>query len=307
MPATPTFSVVIPTFNRAHLIERTLASVFAQRHPAAEVIVVDDHSTDATRDVLEPYAREGRIRLIVHDRNRERAAARNTGLDAATADYVTFLDSDDVMYADNLADAAAHAVQTGSKIFHNAWEVVDAHGNLVSRPRFPSVHDPRRAIVEGNFVSCIGGFLHRDLYQRFRFDPEPVLTATEDWDFWIRVFAEHPHITRIDRVNSGVLHHPGQSTSRLDLERLRRRLEYVQDKVRSDPDLRRAYEPHLERLEAHCLLFLAGAANTGQQHAVARAYALRAASRHLRHCVSLKFARVLGRAVMGSRPRAAAR
>jgi hypothetical protein len=89
----PTFSVVIPTYNRARLIGKTLASVFAQTYPAAEVVIVDNCSTDDTAEVLRPLIEAGKVRFIRHDRNYERARSRNTGMEHATSDYVTFLTS----------------------------------------------------------------------------------------------------------------------------------------------------------------------------------------------------------------------
>src|ERR1043165_1045 len=105
----PFFSVVIPTYNRADFIGDTLETVFAQTYPHYEVIVVDNCSTDGTHAAVDPYIESGRIRFFQNDQNRERAFSRNVGLEKAVGDYVTLLDSDDLMYPDNLADAAAFA------------------------------------------------------------------------------------------------------------------------------------------------------------------------------------------------------
>src|SRR6266850_4794263 len=77
MHQSPTFSVVIPTYNRADMIVKTLESVFRQIYPAYEIIVVDNCSTDNTEQVLQPYIDSGKIRFIKHDRNYERARSRN--------------------------------------------------------------------------------------------------------------------------------------------------------------------------------------------------------------------------------------
>jgi glycosyltransferase involved in cell wall biosynthesis len=92
-------SVVIPTYNRAELILRALASVFLAIGPGDEVIVVDDGSTDHTHSVLTPYA--GRIRCVQGE-HRGVGAARNLGLSLATRPLVAFLDSDDEWYPDKL-------------------------------------------------------------------------------------------------------------------------------------------------------------------------------------------------------------
>lgn len=262
----PAFSVVIPTYNRAGLIPKTLASVFAQRYPAHEILVVDNCSTDDTEAVLAPLVQQGKIRYLRHDQNYERARSRNTGMENARGDYVTFLDSDDLMYPDNLADAAQFVQRSGSPVFfHNLYELVDTHGQLLHRYQFPSLADPRLAIMEGNFLSCIGAFLHRSLYQHYRFDTDAALTGSEDWEFWIRVIADHPP-GRLERVNSAIVHHGGRTVVQTDLAAVRRRLARVREKVLVNPRTSEVYRPYLHRLDVGSILYLASVANSARRH-----------------------------------------
>ena len=92
-------TAVIPTYHRADLVGRAIDSVLDQTRPPDEVVVVDDGSTDATAERLRAY--EGRIRAI-HQANGGDAIARNTGVAAATHDWVAFLDSDDTWTEDHL-------------------------------------------------------------------------------------------------------------------------------------------------------------------------------------------------------------
>ncbi|HYY94990.1 MAG TPA: glycosyltransferase family 2 protein, partial [Pyrinomonadaceae bacterium] len=69
----PFFSVVIPTYNRADFIVKTLRSVLAQTYAHREIIVVDNCSTDNTAELLDPFARAGQLRFIRHERNYERS------------------------------------------------------------------------------------------------------------------------------------------------------------------------------------------------------------------------------------------
>jgi glycosyltransferase involved in cell wall biosynthesis len=89
----PTFSVIIATFNRAHLLPRSIQSVLNQTFPHFELIIVDDGSTDHTRAVVEQI-RDSRMRYV-YQKNKGRSTARNAGVDLAKGQYVTFLDSDD--------------------------------------------------------------------------------------------------------------------------------------------------------------------------------------------------------------------
>lgn len=93
-------SVIIPVYNVAEYLPACLNSVLAQTEADIELICVNDCSPDGSREILAGYAaRDNRIRLLDHERNRGLAAARNTGLDVARGDYVFFLDSDDILYS----------------------------------------------------------------------------------------------------------------------------------------------------------------------------------------------------------------
>jgi glycosyltransferase involved in cell wall biosynthesis len=93
------FSVLIATHNRAHLVGEAIDSVLAQSRPADEIVVVDDGSTDGTRDRLAAYGE--RIRAV-HQANTGIAGARNSCLGHATGDWITFLDDDDMWYPNRL-------------------------------------------------------------------------------------------------------------------------------------------------------------------------------------------------------------
>jgi len=89
-------SVIIPSYNRAYCIATTVDSVLAQTHGNLEILVIDDGSQDATRELItERYGGEPRVRYI-HQANAGVSAARNHGLRLATGDYLALLDSDDI-------------------------------------------------------------------------------------------------------------------------------------------------------------------------------------------------------------------
>ncbi|MGB9587486.1 MAG: glycosyltransferase family 2 protein, partial [Armatimonadota bacterium] len=99
----PTVSVVIPTYNRALLVERAIRSVLGQTYTDFEVIVVDDGSTDDTKRILADLAHEDpRVRWFHHSENRGAQAARNTGCRAAEGEYIAFLDSDNEWLSNKL-------------------------------------------------------------------------------------------------------------------------------------------------------------------------------------------------------------
>jgi len=113
-----TISVIIPAYNRAHLIGETLHSLLVQTRPADEIIVVDDGSTDGTASVAKSFDPSV---TVIRQANKGPAAARNTGFRASHGDFIHFFDSDD------LAAPNKHAVQikaletTGADIAYGPW------------------------------------------------------------------------------------------------------------------------------------------------------------------------------------------
>lgn len=90
----PAVSVVVPTYNRAHLLGRSIRSVLNQTYQDFEIIVIDDASTDNTEELIMSLGNE-QIRYIRHEKNKGAAAARNTGIKAARGSFIAFQDSDD--------------------------------------------------------------------------------------------------------------------------------------------------------------------------------------------------------------------
>lgn len=93
-----TVSVVIPTYNRRERLAQALASVLQQTRPVDEIVVVDDGSTDDTREMLDEFVRQHSEMsvLVIHQENRGPSAARNAGMYAASGDLIAFLDDDDI-------------------------------------------------------------------------------------------------------------------------------------------------------------------------------------------------------------------
>jgi glycosyltransferase involved in cell wall biosynthesis len=160
----PFFSVIICTFNRAHLLPRALDSVLQQSESSWELIVVDDGSTDNTPETVCRYLQLApNIRYVAHS-NRGLAISRNVGIAAAIGEYVTFLDSDDWYTPDHLALRRNVLAQNpGVELLHGGCEII---GN----PLVPDKYNPERMldlhdlVVGGTFVFPrayavkIGGF-----------------------------------------------------------------------------------------------------------------------------------------------------
>jgi glycosyltransferase involved in cell wall biosynthesis len=149
LPATPLVSVVIPAYNHVGYIGECVDSVLAQDHPAIEVIVVDDGSTDGTLERLQEYGE--RITLLTQQGGRQ-ARARNLALGVARGELIAFLDSDD-RYRPGRISAAVRAFQ-GDPLAALTWSDyrrIDAQGRLLEVCRWqPRDASFARELIAGN-------------------------------------------------------------------------------------------------------------------------------------------------------------
>lgn len=129
-------SVIIPTYNRAALVKRAIESVLAQTYSRLEIVVVDDASSDDTANVINSM-RDGRIRYLPQQENAGASTSRNIGVQAATGEYVAYLDSDDTWEPTKVERqlAAVHSRPDPSRVVCYTQTIID---NGVSKTFMPS-------------------------------------------------------------------------------------------------------------------------------------------------------------------------
>ncbi len=190
-------SVIIPTYNRARLIERALISVLRQTTPALEVIVVDDFSDDATPEILEEYS--DRITIIRNESNRGVSFSRNVGIEAAKGDWIAFLDSDDRWDKFKLETQILFHQTNPNLQISQCDEIWIRNGVRVN----PMVKHAKQggwifeACVPRCIVSPSAVIMHKNVFHKIgTFDPH--LMACEDYDLWLRI-APHYEIGYLDK------------------------------------------------------------------------------------------------------------
>ena len=179
-------SVVTPAYNAAATIGGAISSVLGQTYRDAEVVVVDDGSTDATAAIAEAYGDPVRV---VRQENRGVAAARNRGIGEAAGELIAFCDADDAFLPEHLERLVGVWDERGGIVTANSyWLLPGGIGKPRYRGGFPKRDEQRRAILEQNFVSPLSLFPRALLDEIGTFDEER--RRAEDWDFWIRaIFA----------------------------------------------------------------------------------------------------------------------
>lgn len=185
----PKVSVVIPTYNRAHTLDRAIKSILGQTFNDLELIIVDDGSTDNTIEVVSSV-NDPRIRYIRHDSNQGANAARNTGIKTARAEFVAFQDSDDEWLPEKLEkqvgvlEATSHevaAVYTGF-LRLKGDEVTYIPGDHISKKE-GYIH---QQLLKGNFITTQTVLARRQcIVDCGMFDEE--MPRLQDWDLWIRI------------------------------------------------------------------------------------------------------------------------
>jgi glycosyltransferase involved in cell wall biosynthesis len=186
-PDRPRVSVVIPCYNGGRFLREAIESVLHQTYPAAEIIVVNDESTDDTAAIARAYEE---VRCI-EQRNQGAPAARNAGLRASTGDLVVFLDADDRLQP----HALAAGVESLGK--HPDWAFVSGGVRIIDEngsPRYvpedrPRPGDPYRQLLRSNYIWTPGVVMYR----------RDILRAVNGYVGWAGASADYELNVRIAR------------------------------------------------------------------------------------------------------------
>lgn len=181
------FSIVIPTYNRAHLIQPSIQSLLNQTFQDFEIIVVDDGSTDNTEEVIGKLNSE---KITYHKtKNFGVAHARNYGIQKAKANYIGFLDSDDKVKPEHLQTAFNYLNQNPkTQILHLNFDWIKLNGEK-NRNKLPKRLP--NDIFKGNslHVNCV--FVNNELAKQNLFNENQDLMFSEDWDFFIKLCVKY--------------------------------------------------------------------------------------------------------------------
>jgi len=213
----PTVSVIIPTYNRAHLVGRAIESVLNQTYKDFEIIVVDDGSTDNTEDIIRQFQeKDKRIKYIKHDKNKGGSAARNTGIKNSSGYFLSFLDSDDQWLPNKLEFEVKILNNNKNCIICSTGHtfINEKNMKIISKTSFKKQLVSQKTALRGECLTTndftvikkaivnIGGF-------------DEKLPARQDWDLWIRITAigrgiqipintVNKYIMRKDQISAGL-------------------------------------------------------------------------------------------------------
>lgn len=205
---TPTFSIIIPTFNRADHLHSAIRSVLAQSREDWELIIVDDGSKDNTKNVATSYTGEPRIRYHYQE-NRELNGARNTGVRLARGTYCCFLDDDD-FYDTNHLEALSKAITaTGEShgIYRTNMRII-GEGIRLASPPFKNGEDALIQLWQTprNLLPLA---IHRDLLVQQPFDENDLLI---DDFIWLNSALAHETLFQTEATTANYIQHENNRT-----------------------------------------------------------------------------------------------
>jgi glycosyltransferase involved in cell wall biosynthesis len=202
------FSIVVPTYNRAGFIDKTLRSLLNQDHKNYEILVIDDGSTDETEAIVNGM-QHPQIKYYKIE-NGERGRARNYGASVASGDYINFFDSDDLAYSCHLSAAFEFIKEIdGPEVIHMNYDAKSAEGELINKGiNFKG--DISSELIKENLLSCNGVFIRKDITSKYGFPEDRRMAVSEDWALWLILGSRFP-IWHCSTVTSTVVVHDQRS------------------------------------------------------------------------------------------------
>ncbi|MFZ2976081.1 MAG: glycosyltransferase [Candidatus Moraniibacteriota bacterium] len=192
----PLVSVIIPSYNQAIFLSETLDSVLEQDYKNWECIIIDDGSTDNTKDIAQKYCNQDKRFEYIKQENQGPSVARNNGILNSSGKYILPLDSDDLISKDYLQEAVG-ILENKPKI-KLVYCKVELFGDALGIWNLPEYSYEK--ILFGNMIFCTAMFRRLDYDSTSGYD-EKMKDGLEDWDFWLSFLKENDIVYQIPKVH----------------------------------------------------------------------------------------------------------
>jgi teichuronic acid biosynthesis glycosyltransferase TuaG len=177
-------SVVMPAFNCEKYIDESIRSVIEQSYVNWELIVVDDMSTDNTRDIIARFVEsDKRIKSVLNDRNQGAAKARNLAIDLAEGRFIAFLDSDDLWEPDKLSRQIKFMTQFTNPFTFSSYQRISETGQLLSCSKAPDFITFKK-LLKKNVIGC-STVIYDTSYFGKQFMPN--IRKGQDYGLWLKL------------------------------------------------------------------------------------------------------------------------
>lgn len=190
-------SVIMPAYNGERFAGEAIRSVLRQTHRNFELIIIDDGSSDTTREIIDEMRRnDGRIISIYRDRSSGTPAMpRNLGLDTAQGEFIAFLDCDDAWLPEKLERQLAHMARNNSAASYTAYLRVTESGIPIRNITVPETMSYGN-LLTNTAIATSSVIINRDLVKDDRF----LQIGHEDYEYWLRLAKKHGPFTGLNEV-----------------------------------------------------------------------------------------------------------
>lgn len=233
-------SIIIPCFNHATYLKKAIDSVLQQSHKNVEIIVVDDESSDNTKEVAESY---GAPVKYIFKENGGLSAARNTGLEYINGNYVVFLDADDWLYPDALQINLNYLLQNPKAAFvSGGFDRVNLEENTIEEKVRQIEKDHYIEFLQGNYVGVPAAVLYsRWILEKFKFNVAAP-DSCGDYDLYLNITRSYPVVHHQEKIAAYRIHGANMSSnSPMMLASVLQVLKQQEKKLKT-PREREAYE-----------------------------------------------------------------
>jgi teichuronic acid biosynthesis glycosyltransferase TuaG len=183
-------SIVTPTYNSEQFIAETILSVQNQSYTHWELLIVDDGSQDKTADLVKELQKnDSRIKFFQLEKNSGPAVARNTGIEQAQGQYLTFIDADDIWFPDFMANSIQTIQKTGIPFVFSSYRRADENLNFVYSDFIVPQSVTYSDILKSNSISCLTAFLD---IQKLGKKYMPLIRKRQDMGLWLRYLKAVP-------------------------------------------------------------------------------------------------------------------
>jgi glycosyltransferase involved in cell wall biosynthesis len=256
----PTVSVIIPTYNRAWALTRAIDSVLAQEFRDFEIVVVDDGSTDHTREVLQSYSQI----CIVRQDHRGVSAARNAGIAQAEGCLIAFLDSDDSWLPSKLSVQVEFFNARLDALICQTEEIWIRNGRQVNPKKRHRKYSGMifERCLELCIVSPSAVMMKRSLFDKIGAFDE-ALPVCEDYDLWLRIACRYPVYLVKQPLVIKYGGHPDQLSRKWGPDRYR--IQALKKILEDDTLSPTPYRATVAALKTKCAIYAAGCLKRGRQ------------------------------------------
>lgn len=205
-------SVILPTYNHSHFLKSAIESVLSQTYKNWELIIIDNHSTDLTDEVINQF-KDSRIKVFKVHNNGVIAVSRNIGISKASGFWIAFLDSDDWWVPEKLMTCLSLNKEGDDLLFHDLHIIGNSPSIFTAKLlkgknyEIPVLKD---LIINGNFICNSSVIVKRSILNKIgKINENTQLIASEDYHTWMRISTISNNFKYIPEVLGYYTYHLG--------------------------------------------------------------------------------------------------